>query len=66
MGASNYVHIEIDAILRETEKAFLVSIDGEEHWLPKSQIANADDYCDGDKDCIMSVTEFIAREKGFE
>ena len=64
MGASNFVHIDFDSIRRETEKAFLFIIDGEEVWLPKSQIADADDYNAGDEDGTVSITEYIATEKG--
>ena len=65
MGFSRWVHILVEKVVRETEKAFLCQIDGEEHWLPKSQISDPDDYGEGNENCEMSVTEFIAREKGF-
>lgn len=65
MGASGYVHLDVDEIKRETDKAFLVVIDGEEVWLPKSQVSNSDDYSEGDVDCCMSITEWLANEKGF-
>ncbi len=64
MSASNYVHLEVDEIMAETEKAFRVRIGDEEYWLPFSQIADSDDYQAGDKNCTMSVTEWIAKEKG--
>ncbi len=63
MSASRWVHIDVDEIRRETEKAFLIVIEDEEYWLPKSQIADADNYNQGDTDCTMSITEFIAGEK---
>lgn len=64
MSYSNYVTIMVDEILRETDAAFLLEIDGDEVWIPKSQIADPSDYEMGDKECTLSVTEFIAREKG--
>lgn len=64
MSASGYVHIEVDEVVRETEKAFLVRIEDEEIWLPRSQVADDADYAEGDVDCTISVTEFIAKEKG--
>lgn len=68
MGQSNYIHLEGCFIKKETDKAFLVSvpIDGEaeEHWLPKSQISNADNLEEGDSNVTVSITEFIANEKG--
>ena len=68
MGASNYVHIEVTKILVETEKAFQLEIVGCEKnvWMPKSQIADPDDYDEGDVDVMMSVTEWIAGEKGIK
>lgn len=64
MSASNYVTFDVDEIVRETDAAFLLRIEDEEHWIPKSQIADASDYAMGDVDCSMSLTEFIARQKG--
>lgn len=59
-----YIHIDVELIKKETPKTFLVVIDGEEYWLPKSQITDWEDYEEGDKNCSMSITEFIAEEKG--
>lgn len=56
----------MDFIEKITEKAMLVSIGDEWIWLPLSQVADADDYEEGDEDCTISVTEWIAREKGLE
>jgi hypothetical protein len=64
MGFSSWVHIDVDRVVRETDAAFLFDIDGEEVWVPKSQIADADDYGAGDENVSVSVTAFIAREKG--
>lgn len=66
MSQSGYVNVHIDSIDAETEKAFRCTIDGETVFLPFSQIADADDYAPGDKDLSLSVTEWIAREKGLE
>ncbi|KKK79902.1 hypothetical protein LCGC14_2828880 [marine sediment metagenome] len=54
---SDYVEIDIDEIVRESEDAILVAIDTEEIWIPKSQI---DEYDDNQ----VSVKEWIAIEKG--
>ena len=64
MSSHSYVHVDIDEVVKETEGAFLVLIEGEQYWLPKSQIADAKDYEEGDCGCTMSVTEFIAKQKG--
>jgi len=66
MSQSGYTHIDVEEITQETDKAFLCIIDGEAIWLPKSQIADADDYEMGDKNLSMSITEWIAKEKGIE
>ena len=66
MSASNYVHLDVDEVLRETDKAFLISLGGEEFWVPKSQIADAGGYEEGDVDCVMSVTKWFADKQGIE
>ena len=64
VSASNYVHLDVDEVIKETDKAFLVALkDGEELWLPKSQLADPDDYAVGDTDCTISVTQWLAKEK---
>ncbi len=64
MSSSGYVHVGVEEILRETDAAFLCRIEGEDVWLPRSQIADPDDYEVGDSDLTMSITEWLAREKG--
>lgn len=64
MAAGNYHHLDVQEVLRETEKAFLLLIDGEEHWVPRSCVANADNYSQGDENCTMSVADYICRQKG--
>jgi len=66
MSASNYVHIHVDEIAKETNAAFLCVIDGEETWLPKSQVADPEDYSEGDCDLTLSITAWLAAEKGLE
>lgn len=67
MRASNYVHVAVHVIRQESDKAFQVVLeDGTIHWLPKSQIANAGDYEAGDRDLTLSITEWIAGEKGID
>ena len=66
MSASNWVHVDVDQIKRETENSFLVVIDGEEIWLPKSHIEDSDDYVAGDADVCMSITQWIANKKDLD
>jgi len=64
MSASNYHHLDVDEIKAETDKALLLVIGDEEFWIPKTQIESPDDYKKGDKNCTVSVTDWIARQKG--
>lgn len=60
-----WVHLDVEEIVRETDKALLLRLDdGEEVWIPLTQIADADDYHEGDTNCTVSVTEWIAEQKG--
>jgi hypothetical protein len=64
MGASRWVHLDVDRIAKETEAAFLLVIDGAEHWIPKSQVSDPENYEQGDEDLTISVTHWIADQKG--
>ena len=47
MSAEGYVHLENVDIQKEADSAFLVVLeDGEKVWLPKSQVADPDDYAE--------------------
>jgi len=62
---SDWIHLDVEEILNGTDKAFLVRLeDGEEVWLPVSQIADPDDYEVGDTDCTISISAWLAKEKG--
>lgn len=64
MSASEYVYVLVDLIKHETDKAFLCIIDGEEFWLPFSQIADAADYNKGDTNVEIAIKEWLAEAKG--
>ncbi len=69
MGQSNYVHLDDCVVLRATEKAILVRYDDEEIWLPKSQIvdpADPDTIQAGSEERTISITEWLAKQKGIE
>lgn len=68
MGATNYVHLEGCDVLKVTEKAVLIKLDDEQHWIPVSQLADGEDHNleDGDKGVTVSITEWIAEQKGIE
>jgi hypothetical protein len=67
MAASNWVHLDVSEIKGESDLAFLVELeDGEELWLPKSQISDPQDYNRGDRNVTLSITEWLARQKGLD
>lgn len=49
---------------RETDLALLCEIDGDEIWIPKSQIAAESDVQGAHDKGTLIVKEWIAREKG--
>lgn len=62
-----WVHFDVAQILRETEKAFFICLDDDrELWVPKSQIADAEFYKEGDEDCTMSITDWFCEKEGIE
>ena len=52
------INIEYDEIVRETDAAICVKIDGKDHWLPKSQI----EHDEAGK--TVSVPEWLALNQG--
>lgn len=52
------------AAKRETDLAILCEIDGDEIWIPKSQIAAESDVQGVHDDGTLIVTRWIAEEKG--
>lgn len=69
MPASNWVHLENCEIVAVSDKAILVVNEeplGEPTWFPKSQVDEADKFVVGDKDVTVSITEWIANQKGIE
>jgi hypothetical protein len=65
MNASNWIHLDVERIVRETNGAFLLQLDEDnEVWVPKSQVADAADYSEGDENLILSVTSWWADKEG--
>ncbi len=63
---SECVEFEIDEpVKRETDKALLVVVEGEEVWIPKGQIHDDSEvYRQGDTGTLI-VSLWIAEQKGF-
>lgn len=64
MGASSWIHLDVEEIKAETDRAFLIVLDDGEHWIPKSHISDPDEYEKGDVGVSMSISEWIAEQKG--
>jgi hypothetical protein len=64
MGHSSYVHLDVDKILHITDAAFLLDLDGDKVWVPRSCIADPDDYEVGDTDLTLSIADWFAEKKG--
>jgi hypothetical protein len=62
-----WVHLDFRLIKKETADAFLVILeDGEEEWIPRSQVSDPEDYAEGDTDGTISVTAWLAEKRGWE
>jgi hypothetical protein len=63
----SYTTLDISKILVETKDAFRVLIEGREEgdevWIPKSVIEDAECYVDGDEDCEMNVATWFAKKE---
>jgi hypothetical protein len=71
MGQSNYTFLDNCDILAETDKAVFVRVrfnDGESEniWFPRSQMVDHEDLGVGMKDVTITITEWIAKQKGIE
>lgn len=55
------VYVNFDRIKHATSKAALFIIEGEEHWIPFSHLADVDT-----EDQVMVCSEWIAEQEGLE
>lgn len=63
-----YVDINYDEIRRETDKAVLVNIDGDDYWFPKTtlSIVCCNDIENGDNPVTLKVAQWFADKEGFD
>lgn len=67
MSASRWVHLDVVEVRRESIKAFELELEeAEVVWIPKSQIHDPGRLKMGDRNVTVSITEWIANEKGIE
>jgi len=63
------VHLEVGPVEAETDKAILVEIEGEKHWVPKSQIEDESEVYSkesGAEGGTLIVSEWWARQEGLD
>lgn len=51
-------------VVRETGNALLCDINGEEMWIPKSQISDDSEIWEGEQEGTLVISAWIARQKG--
>ena len=63
---NDHEYIDVEYIKYETDAAFLFVVDGEEIWLPKSQLPDWEESGleVGDEDVEVCITHWIAEQKG--
>lgn len=59
------IELTADFVKKETARAVLIEIDGAEHWIPFSQIAEgAEDLNEGEEGVSFSIPRWLAEERG--
>ncbi len=64
MSHSGWTHVDAIRIERETDAAFLIRFEDGTHWIPKSQLSEPDRLEVGDEDVTVTMTDWIAEQKG--
>lgn len=55
-----YIETEVRKIVAATAKAFLCRLDdGEEYWIPRSRVEDANDFEAGETDCVMYISDWF-------
>jgi hypothetical protein len=67
VSRSYYVEIECD-VLNATADAILVDYEGEQLWIPRSQVEDSDDFEVGDSEerVVLNVSRWFAEKTGIE
>jgi hypothetical protein len=58
------VQIQNVTVVMEKEKALLVEVEGEQIWIPKSQIHDDSEVYKADTEGTLVIPEWLAKEKG--
>jgi hypothetical protein len=52
------------SVIRQTDAALLVEIDGKQHWIPQSQIDDDSEVWEEGQDGDLVVSQWIAEQRG--
>lgn len=56
--------VEVERVVRATAKALLVEVEGEEVWIPRSQIHDDSEVWDEGHEGTLVIPLWLAAEKG--
>jgi hypothetical protein len=57
--------LDVDEVIHETARAYLFRLGDSEEWVPKSQLAPEESPSVGDTKCVVVVSDFLARKRGW-
>lgn len=60
-----YSTLDIDTVVKTTDRAVLVEVGGEEYWIPRSVIEDGDELDEGDNGEI-EVADWFLRKEGLD
>lgn len=65
MKQQRWVTLPVEEIRRETDKAFCLKVAERQDdvWIPKSQMRDPTQHHEGEGECEVEVTEWIAQQK---
>jgi len=64
MGNSDWAEFEDAECIKETDKAILVTIDGDEYWIPSSLVSDDSEvWKEGDTGTLV-IPQWLAEERG--
>ena len=59
------VEVRFERVVKTTGSAALLEIDGEEHWIPFSQIAGEEPE-EGDEDGVIEIPRWLVDDRGID
>jgi hypothetical protein len=59
-----YRTVAVDRVVAQTDLAFLLSVDGDDRWVPKSVIEDPGEVDVGDEEIEIEVAEWFCENEG--